>query len=131
MILLDTDICIDIIRCRDASLLEQIATTEDASIALSVVTLAELEFGAANNSDPERNHLAVTLFASAFEVLPFDSRHARTYGDIRTYLSRKGMMIGPHDLQIASQALCHGATLMTRNTREFSRIPGLVISSPS
>lgn len=125
MILLDTDICIDIIRGRDASLLEQITTSEDASIALSAVTLAELEFGAANSRDPERNHVAVTLFASAFEVVPFDSHHARIYGEIRTYLNKKGMMIGPHGLQIASQALCHGMTLMTRNTREFSRIPGL------
>lgn len=131
MILLDTDICIAIIRWSDASLLEQIATSEDASIALSAVTLAELEFGSANSRDPERNHLAGTLFASAFEVVPFDSRHARIYGEIRTYLNKKGMMIGPHDLQIASQALRHGMTLMTRNTREFSRILGLVLRSPS
>jgi len=89
--------------------------------------LAELEYGAANSRYPDRNHLAVSLFASAFEVLPFDSRHARTYGEIRTYLNKKGMVIDPHDLQISSQALYHSMTLVTRNTREFSRIPGLVM----
>lgn len=127
MILLDTDICIDIIRGRDTALIDRLATAEDAVLAISSITLAELEFGAANSSDPERNHLAVTLFASAFDIVPFDSRHARTYGEIRTYLSRKGMMIGPHDLQIAAQALSEGMMVMTRNMREFSRIPGLII----
>ncbi len=127
MILLDTDICIDIIRGRDTALIDRLATAEDAVLAISSITLAELEFGAANSSDPERNHLAVTLFASAFDIVPFDSRHVRTYGEIRTYLSRKGMMIGPHDLQIAAQALSEGMMVMTRNMREFSRIPGLII----
>lgn len=127
MILLDTDICIDIIRGRDTALIDRLATAEDAVLAISSITLAELEFGAANSSDPERNHLAVTLFASAFDIVPFDSRHARTCGEIRTYLSRKGMMIGPHDLQIAAQALSEGMMVMTRNMREFSRIPGLII----
>lgn len=127
MILLDTDICIDIIRRRDVTLVDQFLTEEGATLAISAITLAELEYGAANSRDPERNHLAVSLFASAFEVIPFDSQHARIYGEIRTYLNKKGMMIGPHDLQIASQALYQSMTLVTRNTREFSRIPGLVL----
>jgi tRNA(fMet)-specific endonuclease VapC len=127
MILLDTDICIDIIRRRDVSLVDRFLAEEGTTLAISAITLAELEYGAANSRNPDRNHLAVSLFASAFEVLPFDSRHTRTYGEIRTYLNKKGMMIGPHDLQIASQALYQSMTLVTRNTRVFSRIPGLVI----
>jgi len=127
MILLDTDICIEIIRRRDASLVDRFLAEEGTTLAISATTLSELEYGAANSRNPDRNHLAVSLFASAFEVLPFDSRHARTYGEIRTYLNKKGMMIGPHELQIASQALHHSITLVTRNTREFSRIPGLVL----
>lgn len=126
MILLDTDICIDIIRRRDTALMDRLAAVEGAVLAISSITLAELEFGAANSSDPERNHLAVTMFASAFDIVPFDSRHARTYGEIRAYLSRKGMMIGPHDLQFAAQALSDGMMLATRNSHEFESIPGLV-----
>jgi len=127
MILLDTDICIDIIRRRDAMLVDRLLAEEGTSLAISAITLAELEYGAANSRNPDRNHLAVSLFASAFEVLPFDSRHARTYGEIRTYLNKKGMVIGPHDLQIASQALHHSMTLVTRNTREFGSVPGLAV----
>lgn len=127
MILLDTDICIDIIRRRDTSIIDQILAESDSSLAISAITLAKMEYGAANSLDPERNHLAVSLFASAFEIVPFDSRHSRIYGEIRTYLSRKGMMIGPHDLQIAAQALSEAMTLMTRNSREFGRVPGLVL----
>jgi len=127
MILLDTDICIDIIRRRDVSLVDRFLAEEGTSLAISAITLADLEYGAANSRNPDRNHLAVSLFASAFEVLSFDSRHTHTYGEIRTYLNKKGIVIGPNDLQIASQALFHSMTLVTRNTREFSRIPGLVL----
>jgi len=127
MILLDTDICIDIIRRRDAMLVDQFLAEEGTSLAISAITLAELEYGATNSLNPDRNLLAVSLFTSAFELLPFDSRHARTYGEIRTYLNKKGMMVGSHELKIASQALYHSMTLVTRNTREFSRIPGLVL----
>lgn len=125
MYLLDTDICIFLIRGKHPQLIQKIEALPVENVYLSSVTQAELEFGVANSRDPDRNRTALELFASAFEILPFDTMHARFYGEIRTYLSRRGTPIGPYDLQIAAQALTHDHILITNNISEFSRIPGL------
>jgi len=129
MYLLDTDICIFMIRGKHPQLIEKIEALPAEKVFLSAVTHAELEFGVANSRDPERNRTALELFVSAFEILPFETIHARIYGEIRAYLSRRGTPIGPYDLQIAAQALTHDYCLITNNIAEFSRIPGL--KSPS
>ena len=59
--------------------------------------------------------------------LPFDDRAAEEYGKIRAHLSSAGTLIGPNDLIIAATALAHACTVVTRNTREFSRVPGLLL----
>jgi tRNA(fMet)-specific endonuclease VapC len=125
MYLLDTDICIFMIRGKHPQLVEKIEALPAEKVFLSSVTHAELEFGVANSRDPDRNRTALELFASGFEILPFDTTHARIYGEIRAYLSRRGTPIGPYDLQIAAQALTHDYYLITNNISEFSRIPEL------
>ena len=62
-----------------------------------------------------------------FPLLPFDEVAAQKYGEIRADLARQGLMIGPNDLQIAAIAVVHGVTLVTHNTREFSRVAGLLL----
>ncbi len=125
MYLLDTDICIFMIRGKHPHLVKKIELLPAENVFLSSISLAELAYGVSNSQDPERNRTALELFASAFEILSFDSQHARLYGEIRTYLKRRGTPIGPYDLQIAAQALAHDYAVITRNVSKFSRIPGL------
>jgi len=123
--LLDTDICIFLIRGKHQELLQRLAGYDNDTVAISTITLAELEFGAANSANPDRNRTALYLFASAFVQLPFNTTDAYHYGLVRAYLSKMGSVIGPYDMQIASQALNRGISLVTHNTREFDRVPGL------
>lgn len=95
-------------------------------VALSAITLAELEFGAAKAVDPamERERIEHTL--APFHQLAFEpGTPARCYGDVRCALERQGKVIGPNDLLIAAHALALGAVLVTNNTREFKRVKGL------
>ena len=75
--------------------------------------------------DPERARFAIESLLLPFEVVPFCSKCARHYSRVRSYLERKGKLIGPNDLLIAATALAHGAVLVTNNVREFKRVPGL------
>ena len=123
--LLDTDVCIDIIRRQPHSLLRKLQTCPLGEVAISCVTVAELEYGVARSSAPERNQAALDEFLLPFEVLPFDVTAARVYGPLRANLESKGTPIGPLDLMIAAQGLASGLTVVTRNVREFRRVPNL------
>ncbi len=94
-------------------------------LGISSITLAELEYGVCNSSDPDRNRLALAAFLSGIEVAPFDAEAARQYGSIRSYLRKAGMPIGANDLLIASHAKALDVILVTNNTREFARVEGL------
>jgi len=94
-------------------------------IYVSSIVLAELEFGVAKSAYPDRNLESLQKFLVAFEILDFDSKAAACYGKIRTDLQREGKLIGPLDMLIAAHAQSAGLTLVTNNTREFSRIPEL------
>ena len=96
-----------------------------SDLCISSITLAELEFGVENSSKPERNRLALSLFLSGIEIVPFDEKAAREYGIIRKQLADSGRMIGANDLLIAAHAKSLGLTLVTNNTDEFNRIDGL------
>ena len=82
----------------------------------------ELRYGAESSSDATREHAKLDVFLAPFSSLPFDDACAATCAEIRRALERKGETIGPHDMQIAAIALRHDLTLMTHNSREFSRI---------
>jgi len=96
-------------------------------IAVSSITMAELEFGIQNSSRPEQNRMALMLFMAGISILPFDTNAAMEYGDIRHKLKEQGMLIGGNDLLIAAHARSLGITLVTHNTREFSRVENLRI----
>ena len=77
--------------------------------------------------DPATTRAQVLAFTSPFKSLPFDDPAAEHYGQLRAHLASGGQLIGPYDLQIAAIALAHGLVVVTHNTKEFSRVPGLVI----
>ena len=129
MYLLATNICIYIINRRPETVRERIVRLEPFQVKLSAVSLAELEYGVSKSRNRDGNRKALLDFAAAFDVLPFTDADAEVYGLIRADLERRGLSIGPYDLQIASQALVRGLSLVTNDTAEFSRIPGLKLEN--
>ena len=94
-------------------------------VGISSITLAELAFGAAKSQQPERNRAALEEFVLPLQVAPFDEAAAKVYGAVRAELERRGAPIGALDTLIAAHALSLGATLVSHNTKEFSRVAGL------
>lgn len=125
--LLDTTICIFIIKNKPTAVRERFAGLRPGEVGLSAVTEAELLHGVYKSARIEHNLAAVLDFASQLVVVPFDSQVADAYGRIRAELERAGQPIGPLDFQIAATAVAHGLTLVTHNTREFARVPGIKI----
>jgi tRNA(fMet)-specific endonuclease VapC len=99
------------------------------NIALSSVTIAELEYGIAKSKYPEKNRELLYGFLSPFEIIPFSELDAENFGFIRAYLNKKGTPIGPYDLEIASQCLTRNLCLITNNVKEFERVPKLNIEN--
>jgi tRNA(fMet)-specific endonuclease VapC len=123
--MLDTDVCVDLIRLRTPELLARMRRHAVGEIGISSITLAELAFGAAKSRQPEENQAALQEFVGPLEVAPFDGSAAGSYGTLRAALERQGSAIGAFDTLIAAHALSVGATLVTYNVREFPRIPAL------
>lgn len=121
--LLDTDVCIEVLRRRDRALLRHLQDNPD--VGISTVTLAELEYGARRSRDPEGDLRAVEVFAALAIVVPLDATAARSSGEARAALAAKGAPIGSYDVLVAGQALALDVPLVTRNGREFRRVPGL------
>lgn len=121
----DTNACITLLRKRNTLLRVRWQSAKAADVVLCSVVVYELRYGAERSSDPVREHARLDVFLSPFASLPFDDQSARLCAEIRSQLERDGRVFGPHDLQIAAIALQHGLTLVTHNTREFSRIAGL------
>ncbi len=127
--MLDTNICIYIIRKKPATVLNHLTKFKPNDIAISSITLSELEYGVQKSSNPYQNKLALTEFLIPFTILPFDEIAAREYGKIRTSLERWGNIIGSMDMLIAAQALSLNLTLVTNNIKEFNRVKELKIEN--
>ena len=123
--LADTNACINLLRQLNLPLVARWRATKASDIVLCSVVVYELRYGAERSSAPVREHAKLDLFLAAFSSLPFDDSCARRCAEIRHTLEFSGHVIGPHDLQIASIAVQHGLTVVTHNTREFARVPGL------
>jgi len=123
--LLDTNICIYVIKRRPESLLDRF--NENAShLGISTVTLAELLHGAEKSSQPQRTLSVVEDFCSRLDVLDYGIKAAQHYGQIRAVLERRGTPIGVNDLHIAAHARSEGLTLVSNNLSEFKRVEGLL-----
>jgi len=128
--LLDTNTAIEYLRKGAASTVtSRILSFPVGAVCICSVVIGELIYGALR-SPPSRqsHHLALIAGLQAqYLSLPFDDAAAHEYGAIRSELAAKGTLIGPNDLLIASIAVSRNVTLVTHNTREFSRVPRLRI----
>jgi tRNA(fMet)-specific endonuclease VapC len=127
--LLDTNTCIGWLRRNQPQVVARIQAQTPTDIVLCSVVVAELLFGV-ERSDPAHwanTSLRVEQLRQQFLSLPFDDAAAERYGRIRTDLTAHGQTIGGNDMLIAAIALANGCTLVTHNTAEFSRVPGLAI----
>jgi len=122
--LLDSDVCIAALNF-EPPVTEFLDSLHRGDVGLPAIVLAELHFGAMNSQRRIENLNRLGLFVERLPVIPFDESAAAFYGNLRADLQAKGTPIGPNDLFIAATALAREATLVTRNFREFSRVPGL------
>lgn len=124
MYLLDTNVCIEILRGNE-EFAGQLARRDPSTLKLCAVVKAELSYGASLSAHKAANLRTVEAFCAPFVSLPFDDACAQTYGVLRADLRHRGMQAGSNDLMIAATALTHDLTLVTHDTKEFERIPGL------
>lgn len=122
--LLDTDIVIYTIKSRPAEVRERFVR-HDGRMAISTVTLGELVYGAERSSQSQRKLTDIEALVARIEVLSFDDPAAYHFGQIRADLYNRGQPIGPFDMMIAGHARSRGLILVTNNTDEFERVPGL------
>lgn len=106
---------------------QRLQATPPREVGIPAVVLYELEVGIAKSRSPEHRRSALGALLQLARILPFDAASARCAADARARLEVAGTPIGPLDTLIAGTALAHSATLVTHNTREFSRVPGLSI----
>lgn len=122
--MLDTNLCIRVLRDRPQGLKERFNAEAD-SLCVSVITLGELLYGAEKSSRPVENRHEVARLTARLEVLPFDDDAAAHFAEIRASLERRGQTIGAYDLMIAGHARSRGLVVVTNNLREFQRVEGL------
>lgn len=127
--MLDTSICVELLRGRAASVFRRFQSLALDEVAISSVTLAELQYGASRSARPAHNSAVLIQFCAPLAILSFDQSAASTYGTVRTALERGGEPIGPLDTLIASHALSLGLTVVTTNDREFRRVAGLSVEN--
>lgn len=123
--LLDTNICIALIRQKSPALLDKVAGHTIADIGVSSITIAELQHGVYRSQRQAQNEQALAQFLIPLNILDFDYEAAVAYGRLRATLEAQGAPIGSLDMLIAAQAVSRNLIIVTNNTREFARVPGL------
>jgi tRNA(fMet)-specific endonuclease VapC len=126
--LLDTNAVVALLRNKPAGVRDRYREAETSGdyLAVSSVVLFELWYGVEKSTRVQENTERLRIFLSGdLDLLAFDDEDAKTAGQVRAVLEKSGTPIGAYDLMIAGQALRHGLTVVTANTSEFSRVPGL------
>lgn len=126
MYLLDTNICIYLMKNMYPNLTERVLSLNPAELFVSSITVFELEYGAEKSSWGEKTRQKLAMFLSPFNILPFTCEDAAAAGKLRGYLEKQGTPIGPNDVLIAAQGLTNGITVITHNIGEFRRVPHLL-----
>ncbi len=124
--LLDTNVLSDLVRRPHGVITRRISLEGEDNVCTSIIVASELRFGARKRGSEQLTR-QLDLVLSAIQVMPFEAPADRLYGKIRVDLEKRGTPIGPNDMFIAAQALALDCTLVTRNVREFSRVPGLKV----
>jgi tRNA(fMet)-specific endonuclease VapC len=123
--LLDTNICIYLIKRRPSEVFERFRQHSPQDVAISTITLFELQYGIEKSQYRQRSEDALAKFMLPLDLINLDRSAAIEAAAIRAQLESKGMPIGPYDLLIAGLARSQNMTLVTNNTKEFERIVGL------
>jgi len=126
--MLDTNVISDLIKNPHGKAAKRIAEAGENNICTSIIVAAELRYGCAK-SGSKRLQEAVEEVLGEIGVLPFDIPADAVYGGIRSELESVGKLIGGNDLLIAAHAFATGATIVTANTYEFGRVPGLNVEN--
>lgn len=132
MIVLDTNICIYLINNDEKyapKILDRLTKHQRSDIFISLITVAELRFGAENSKRKELNLRLIDEFISNFNILPFGMRDAQVYGVVRRELTAVNRKIGDMDMLIAANILSRGCTLVTNNEKDSKNISGLKIEN--
>jgi len=127
--LLDTNICIYLIKKRPSEILERFRQHSPQDVAISTITLFELQYGIEKSQYRQRSEDALAKFLLPLDLINLDRSSAIEAATIRAQLEKEGMPIGPYDLFIAGLARSLGMTLVTSNTKEFERIVGLHVEN--
>ena len=127
--MLDTNICIYIIRKKPIKVLKKLRTFDLSDIVISAITHSELEYGVAKSSRQKENRNALIKFLTTLDIVPYDDKAAADYGQIRNHLEKKGAVVGAMDMLIGAHARSIPVTLVTNNVKEFKRIPGLRVEN--
>ena len=123
--LLDTNICIYLIKKRPPEVLERFRQHSPQDVAISIITLFELEYGVEKSQYPQRSKDALAKFLLTLNLINLDRSSAIEAAIIRAQLEKKGRAIGPYDLLIAGLARSRDMTLVTNNIKEFERVVNL------
>ena len=127
--MLDTNICIYLIKRAPMHMLARLEKMRVSDVAVSAITVSELEYGVEKSAFPMRNRIALAQFLTPLEVLPYTAAAAYQYGRLRSALEARGQVIGALDMLIAAHALSLHYVLVTNNEDEFRRIAGLHIEN--
>jgi len=127
--MLDTNICIYLIKQQPREVIDKFQGIIPGEIAISSVTVAEMMYGVGKSQHKERNKSALEAYLAPLEIVDFDFKAAQHYGVIRAYLEKMRTPIGAYDLMISAHALSIGLILVTNNEREFQRIPDLIVEN--
>ena len=127
--MLDTNICIYIIKNRPESVKNRFQEFEIGELCISSITVSELMYGVYKSEYVEKNFRAIESFLMPFDIVDYDYSASIEYGKIRADLEKKGQVIGGMDIQIAAHAKSLGMIVITNNTNEFKRVHGLEIDN--
>lgn len=127
--MLDTNICIYLIKQQPREVIDKFQGIALGEIAVSTVTVAEMMYGVGKSQYKEKNKTALQAFLAPLEIVDFDFAAAQQYGVVRANLEKIGKSIGAYDLMIAAHALSLDLVLVTNNEQEFQRIPDLIVEN--
>lgn len=126
---LDTNICIYYLKGMYPGIVKNLLSKNPEDIKISAIVKAELLYGAEKSQTREKTKEKIYEFLLPFEIVGFNDEATEIYGKTREYLEKKGLIIGPNDLILASTVIGYNGTLITNNVKEFKRIKELKIEN--
>lgn len=128
-VMLDTNICIYLIKNKPIEVKEKFNDYEVGEICISSITVSELYYGVYKSQMVEKNLQALALFLAPLNIVDYNEKASIEYGKIRAVLESEGKVIGSLDMLISAHAVSLGVTLVTNNTKEFERVGGLKLEN--